>query len=550
MYTPSLLRFALALVLAGTGWATTAQAQQLAPEDAEALGIEAATARPADAPVATRGGLEVCVDDVLLIADSGSDGVDVHDPDTGDLVIDDFISDSANLSTPKNAIPNFDGDGIFVIDQLTDGVYEYDCNGDFVGLFAPAGGVNTAVLDNAIAIDYSPDGTELWAAVTGGANADAIARFDQSGTYLGNIVANGEGGLDGPFDVLVRDSDILVPAITSDNIHQYDFMGNFLGAWQSNTVSFPEQAQEISGGNVLVAEFTGSTGVYEYDASGTLLNSFGAVTGSRGVYELPNGNILVTSGSSVKEITRADMLVRDFGSGNQYIELFAAEADGPLGVSSSTDSQTYAQGSQATVTYEVCNNTPAPLSGVAFYEVFRNGNQVVGPRQVAAGTVPANSCTPTLRFTVNVPARAPLGDYDLVVSAGPSNGTAIASSTNTVTVTATARPVGTATSWTLVDAQAWPTLEAAATAAAAEVVAFPNPFRGQTTIQYEVAEAADVRLAVYDVLGRTVAVLTDGPVEAGAHTASFEAQGLASGTYIYRLQVGDTVQSGRITVLD
>ena len=57
-----------------------------------------------------------------------------------------------------------------------------------------------------------------------------------------------------------------------------------------------------------------------------------------------------------------------------------------------------------------------------------------------------------------------------------------------------------------------------------------------------------MRLAVYDVLGREVAVLVDGQLEAGAHVASFEAGSLASGVYVYRLVVGSEVQTGRITL--
>src|SRR5690606_9824040 len=105
------------------------------------------------------------------------DGVAVHDPATGALVNGAFVADPTNLSTPKHAIGNFDGDGIFVADQLTDGVWEYDCEGNFVGLFAPAGGVNTAILDNIRGIRIDPTGTRLWVTVAGGANAGAVAEF-------------------------------------------------------------------------------------------------------------------------------------------------------------------------------------------------------------------------------------------------------------------------------------------------------------------------------------------------------------------------------------
>ncbi|MEM8600388.1 MAG: FG-GAP-like repeat-containing protein [Bacteroidota bacterium] len=68
--------------------------------------------------------------------------------------------------------------------------------------------------------------------------------------------------------------------------------------------------------------------------------------------------------------------------------------------------------------------------------------------------------------------------------------------------------------------------------------AYPNPFTVQTTVAYTLAEASDVRLTVYDALGREVAVLADGRQVAGRHAASFDGHGLASGVYVVRLEAG------------
>lgn len=67
---------------------------------------------------------------------------------------------------------------------------------------------------------------------------------------------------------------------------------------------------------------------------------------------------------------------------------------------------------------------------------------------------------------------------------------------------------------------------------------FPNPFNPQTTIRFSLPESAPVRLEVYDMLGRRVALLVDGVLGAGWHDAQFDASHLSSGMYGYRLTVG------------
>lgn len=86
-------------------------------------------------------------------------------------------------------------------------------------------------------------------------------------------------------------------------------------------------------------------------------------------------------------------------------------------------------------------------------------------------------------------------------------------------------------------------------AEAPTLAAFPNPFRGATSIRYVVESRARVRVAVYDGLGRLVAVPFDGEREPGVHYATFSASGLAVGTYVGRVTVGDHVRTVRLQYL-
>ncbi len=70
---------------------------------------------------------------------------------------------------------------------------------------------------------------------------------------------------------------------------------------------------------------------------------------------------------------------------------------------------------------------------------------------------------------------------------------------------------------------------------------YPNPFNPTTAIRYTLAEAAPVRLVVYDLFGRQVAVLAQGMREAGTHEVVFDASGLPSGSYVAMLESNGTV---------
>ena len=78
---------------------------------------------------------------------------------------------------------------------------------------------------------------------------------------------------------------------------------------------------------------------------------------------------------------------------------------------------------------------------------------------------------------------------------------------------------------------------------------YPNPFNPTTQIRYELPQQSDVRITVYDMVGRQVATLVNETVQAGTHTVNFDASNLSSGVYLYRLQAGSTTLSRKLTVI-
>lgn len=78
---------------------------------------------------------------------------------------------------------------------------------------------------------------------------------------------------------------------------------------------------------------------------------------------------------------------------------------------------------------------------------------------------------------------------------------------------------------------------------------YPNPFNPGTLIRYQLPENSLVSLKVFDLLGREVAVLVNGRKSAGTHEVSFDASGLSTGVYIYRLKAGSFVQTQKMTLI-
>jgi hypothetical protein len=86
---------------------------------------------------------------------------------------------------------------------------------------------------------------------------------------------------------------------------------------------------------------------------------------------------------------------------------------------------------------------------------------------------------------------------------------------------------------------------------------YPNPFNPSTTFSFELPEASEVRLALYDVLGREVAVVVNQWMNAGVHKVSYDGRtgndgggsNLPSGVYLYRLTAGSYTRTLKMVLL-
>ncbi|MCF7858585.1 MAG: carboxypeptidase regulatory-like domain-containing protein [Candidatus Cloacimonetes bacterium] len=529
---------------------------------------------------------------LLLIPESGDDKVMAFDPETGDLVDADFIpADPENLSTPIAASLHPDGNSILISDQIEDGLLQYDLDGNFMGWFAPAGGVNNAILDNVRGWDIKADGNIL-VTTASGSNSDAIVEFDTSGNHIGNFIANGAGGLDGPFCVLYRETqdDYLVSASSSDALHQYDNSGAYIGDLVAG-LNFLEQFSITPSGNLLIAEFSTPSGCYEYTSDGTFVGHYDVITSLRGVYELGNGNILVTNGNGVFEIDRDNTLVSTkidnvsarfiyFVSGETTtgtVDGFINDAD----LGSALEGVMVTLGTNTTTTDETgyynLNVDPdiyVLSCNLAGYEEYIQENvEVIVGETVSIDvelqhlynpphTLVWDFIEPDVILSWQAPIGQGLTGYNVYRDL-----TIIHTGTE---LTYTDQNVPTGTYTYNVSALYYDLYESDLTGdLVVEVVAaddvfnvdanqlignIPNPFNPSTAISFSLENPGHVSIEIYNVKGKKIRTLINQHLEATTHSVVWngkddQAQDAASGVYFYKMKSGNYTASKKMILM-
>ena len=78
---------------------------------------------------------------------------------------------------------------------------------------------------------------------------------------------------------------------------------------------------------------------------------------------------------------------------------------------------------------------------------------------------------------------------------------------------------------------------------------YPNPFNASTVIRYSLPQASDVKIAIYDILGRKVETLVQEDQPAGYHHVTWDASNQSSGLYFYRIQAGEYAETRKMVLL-
>lgn len=78
---------------------------------------------------------------------------------------------------------------------------------------------------------------------------------------------------------------------------------------------------------------------------------------------------------------------------------------------------------------------------------------------------------------------------------------------------------------------------------------YPNPFNSSTNLRFSLPQASLVQLNIYNTIGQKVETLVNQRMNAGSHSVSFNAEGLPSGVYIYRLKAGEDRESRKMLLV-
>ena len=241
--------------------------------------------------------------------------------ETGEIEDPDFIDLSPlNQGTPKGIRQV--GEEIWITDQIEDLIYRFDLTGNYISSI-------TGGMDNVKGLDVI-DGSEVWVTNAGnnnGAPGDAIIRFGMDGTNLGNYPT--PSGT--TFDILDNGAgEVYISYIDGGSpIERWDYAGNFIGnVVEPNHLNFAQQMWITADGNLLVANFSTTSGIYLFDiASGSEIFSW-EISGPRGVIETGDGNILCSNsdGIHLMDPDTGTSTILSAGSAQFFALLFAEES--------------------------------------------------------------------------------------------------------------------------------------------------------------------------------------------------------------------------------
>jgi len=445
---------------------------------------------------------------------SAKRNVFAFDYNTGDLVDTAFIPySSPMLQTPRKVL-QLSRERILVADQVSDAVQLFDTSGAYITIFAPAGGVNNAILDNIRDMVFRDNGN-LLVTNSSGTLANTIQQFNSSGEFINSFAST---NISSPYCLLFRENELFlsnsngVNDVTIYNKEDGTYKGNFI----DSALNFPQQMINLENGKVAICEFSGAgSGIRIYNSDGIIVDTLKGITGNRGLWKLPNGNFLTTNSVGVYEINGTNgTLVRTIVSGFNFnlISEFDPEMVIPVELGSFTYSKS---GNNITLTW----NTISETNNYGFEIERKSSSQDWQKIGFLSGKGTALQNTVYNFYDNNLS----VDTYNYRIKQIDLNGSFKYYEINEVVEIDNPQKFYLAQN-------------------------FPNPFNPSTEITYQVPFDTKVTLEIFNVMGEKIATLVDEIKVAGVHKFIFlsEKFNLTSGVYFYRLAAGDYIQTQKM----
>ncbi len=207
-----------------------------------------------------------------------------------------------------------------------------------------------------------------------------------------------------------------------------------------------------------------------------------------------------------------------------------------------------AAGGQFGFNVALANNEITPWSFAAWSDVTMPDGSTYGPLLGPVGLTLGAGATLNRDRTQAVPGSAPAGIYTYNAYVGNYPSDIWDSASFTFEKSATGQGDGWINDWT----SAGEPLASDFNSVPNDLTLvqnYPNPFNPETTIAFELPNAAAVTLTVFDLSGREVAQLVNGYRAAGHHEVTWEASAFSAGVYFYRLSAGSATASGKMILM-
>jgi hypothetical protein len=310
--------------------------------------------------------------------------------------------------------------------------------------------------------------------------------------------------------------------------------------------------RQTTDGGYIVAAYTGSFGAGGDDAYLLKTDATGDTLWTR-----TYGGSDTDWAYSVQQISDGSYIVagytQSFGAGSRdvYLVKVAGEAPQPdvtIEILPDDPPVTVPQGGSFGFTGTLTNNTEDPQVADAWTMAIGPEKEVYGPFKEFSDLELEPYETRTAHFYQRVPNLAPLGFYNYIAYCGDYPSTVIDSSFFELEVIAGPSTGAGEAGWVLTGSFSEGDLVDFSSGFELSRN-YPNPFNARTVIEYQLPEASEVRLEVYNISGQKVATLANGNQEAGYKFVTWDACEVSSGVYLYKLTAGDFSETKRMTLL-